>query len=271
MWNDRAVAGDDAGGVLAAVLQQQQPVVEQLVDRRVRDDADDSAHERQAFPFAPARPGDVRPVAGIIEPLGPRPAAATASAPARPPPAAGARAEFCHQSCLGRVVTPATSANADHQRRRRARRRTPRPGTGRRSPGRPRGRRSRSGQRDERADDQHGDEDQREREHVRATGAMSSPANSARQRSGVTRSPRRSRRPTRERDHFADDAAHEREQHRQRDDGDDGEIESVHRRRRRRGMRDAPRRRVTSPARRCRCSPRPSASSRAASASGRDA
>ena len=44
MWNDGAFARDDAGRVLAAVLQQQQPVVEQLVDRRVRDDADDSAH-----------------------------------------------------------------------------------------------------------------------------------------------------------------------------------------------------------------------------------
>jgi hypothetical protein len=35
---------DDAGCVLAAVLQQQQAVVEQLVDRRVRHDADDPAH-----------------------------------------------------------------------------------------------------------------------------------------------------------------------------------------------------------------------------------
>jgi hypothetical protein len=40
----RALAGDDAGGVLAAVLQQQQRVVEQLVDGRVSGDADDSAH-----------------------------------------------------------------------------------------------------------------------------------------------------------------------------------------------------------------------------------
>ncbi len=40
----RAFAGDDARRVLPAVLQQQQPVVEQLVDRRVRDDAYDSAH-----------------------------------------------------------------------------------------------------------------------------------------------------------------------------------------------------------------------------------
>ena len=42
----RAVVGDDAGGVLAAMLQEQQPVVEHLVDRRVGDDAYDSAHVR---------------------------------------------------------------------------------------------------------------------------------------------------------------------------------------------------------------------------------
>jgi hypothetical protein len=37
---DRPLAGDDARGVLAAVLQQQEAVIEQLVDRRMRDDAD---------------------------------------------------------------------------------------------------------------------------------------------------------------------------------------------------------------------------------------
>jgi hypothetical protein len=40
----RPVARDDARGILSAVLQQQQGVVEHLVDRRVRDDADDSTH-----------------------------------------------------------------------------------------------------------------------------------------------------------------------------------------------------------------------------------
>jgi hypothetical protein len=35
---------DDAGRVLAAVLQQQQGVVDQLVDGRVADNADDSTH-----------------------------------------------------------------------------------------------------------------------------------------------------------------------------------------------------------------------------------
>ena len=38
------VGGDDAGGVLAAVLQHQQPVVQQLVDGRLGDYADDSTH-----------------------------------------------------------------------------------------------------------------------------------------------------------------------------------------------------------------------------------
>ena len=35
---------DDAGGVLAAVLQHLQSVVEQLIDGRLGDDADDSTH-----------------------------------------------------------------------------------------------------------------------------------------------------------------------------------------------------------------------------------
>ncbi len=43
---DRPLARDDAGGVLPAMLQQQQPVVEELVDRRMRDGAEDSAHIR---------------------------------------------------------------------------------------------------------------------------------------------------------------------------------------------------------------------------------
>jgi hypothetical protein len=40
----RALHGDDAGRVLPAVLQQQQRVVDQLVDRRFGDDTDDAAH-----------------------------------------------------------------------------------------------------------------------------------------------------------------------------------------------------------------------------------
>ena len=39
MWNVLPSAGHDARGVLAAMLQHQQPVVEQLVDRVFRDDA----------------------------------------------------------------------------------------------------------------------------------------------------------------------------------------------------------------------------------------
>ena len=40
------LAGDDARRVLAAVLQEQQPVVEQLVDGRASDDSEDPAHGR---------------------------------------------------------------------------------------------------------------------------------------------------------------------------------------------------------------------------------
>ena len=40
----RPVARDDARGILAAVLQQQQSVVEHLIDRRLRNDAYDSTH-----------------------------------------------------------------------------------------------------------------------------------------------------------------------------------------------------------------------------------
>jgi hypothetical protein len=43
---DVALACDDACGVLAAVLQQQQPVIEELVDRRSGDDPEDSAQGR---------------------------------------------------------------------------------------------------------------------------------------------------------------------------------------------------------------------------------
>ncbi len=42
--DDRAVAGRDAGRILAAVLQQRQRVVDLLVDRSRGDDADDAAH-----------------------------------------------------------------------------------------------------------------------------------------------------------------------------------------------------------------------------------
>ena len=50
----RAVVGDDPGGVLSAMLQEQEPVVQHLIDRRVGDDAYDSAHE-QCSPRPAAR------------------------------------------------------------------------------------------------------------------------------------------------------------------------------------------------------------------------
>src|SRR5439155_25216951 len=65
---DGALARDDAGRVLAPVLQQQQAIVQQLVDRRMRDRTDDAAHALSAFPLdrcpydrlgGPAFPGAV--------------------------------------------------------------------------------------------------------------------------------------------------------------------------------------------------------------------
>ena len=49
MWKRVAFRGDDAGRVLAAMLEHQQPVVEQLVDRRLRDDSENSAHGADSF------------------------------------------------------------------------------------------------------------------------------------------------------------------------------------------------------------------------------
>jgi hypothetical protein len=42
------LAGDDARRVLAAVLQEEQPVVEQLVDGRASDDTQNAAHRRDS-------------------------------------------------------------------------------------------------------------------------------------------------------------------------------------------------------------------------------
>jgi hypothetical protein len=39
------LAGHDAGGILAPVLQDQQGIVKGLVDRTLTDDTDDTAHE----------------------------------------------------------------------------------------------------------------------------------------------------------------------------------------------------------------------------------
>jgi hypothetical protein len=48
-----ALAGNDASGVLAAMLQQQQPVVEQLVDGRTRDDSENATHRDRLPVFGP--------------------------------------------------------------------------------------------------------------------------------------------------------------------------------------------------------------------------
>jgi len=48
-----AAAGHDARGVLAAMLQQRQTVIEHLVDGPVADNADDSAHKRCSSPYRP--------------------------------------------------------------------------------------------------------------------------------------------------------------------------------------------------------------------------
>ena len=44
MWKLWPSAVHDAGRILAAMLQDREPVVEELVDRAARDDSDDSAH-----------------------------------------------------------------------------------------------------------------------------------------------------------------------------------------------------------------------------------
>ena len=64
-------------GVLPAMLQEQEAVVQQLVDGRVRDDADDSAHE-QLLSLSGSRGRWHAALAGVIESLRPTPAAATA-------------------------------------------------------------------------------------------------------------------------------------------------------------------------------------------------
>src|SRR5690606_36579641 len=108
-----AGAGGDAGRVLATVLQEQQPVIQQLVDRAAGHDPEDSAHAflpcvyvRQRIPgrartcpgratgavnpcaapaatAAPPRPATPAPAG---RPLRARPAPARSRAGARPPP-----------------------------------------------------------------------------------------------------------------------------------------------------------------------------------------
>ena len=69
----RTLAGHDAGSLLTAVLQQQQAVIQELVNRRMRNSADDSTHSfypkvklpPPSFTWTPVfagRPGLVSPV-----------------------------------------------------------------------------------------------------------------------------------------------------------------------------------------------------------------
>ena len=85
--------------------------------------------------------------------------------------------------------------------------------------------------RDERADDQHDEQDQPERDRLLRHRRDIEPAEHAGNRSRVRYRGDEADDPRGERDHLADDAADEREQRRQRDDGHKGDIESVHRRR----------------------------------------
>ena len=64
----RAVVGDDAGGILPAMLEQKQPVIEHLIDRRVRDDAYDSTHEQ----YSPVDPHTPREAMSATRRGGPR-------------------------------------------------------------------------------------------------------------------------------------------------------------------------------------------------------
>ena len=241
----RAVVGDDAGGVLAAVLQQQQPVVEHLVDRRVGDDAYDSAHVRCS-----PRPAEETPGRRKIEPVG---------------PGAGQiglqrQRGLRQRLSKGRILPPIllgqggdarderkrhdddeSARNTEHERRacdRRNRGRSP----GSAPPALARRGRRRSARR---------------RGSARTRAPASPPAScratrtSSASGSGVRDRGDEADDPRGERDHFADDAAGEREERRQRDDGHDGESNQF--------MGDdcawessragAPRRRVTGPAR----------------------
>src|SRR5205814_6847904 len=66
----RPLRRGDTGRILPAVLHQQQPFIQQLVDRGVRDSADDSAH-LGAYLYLHWCRRAPRAVTRIIEPLGP--------------------------------------------------------------------------------------------------------------------------------------------------------------------------------------------------------
>ena len=113
MWNTGPSLVDDARRVLPAVLQEQQPVVEQLVDGRMRNDADDAAHGT-VTPFVRGAAGG-QCASGSNQAVRPTPAATTAQATGRPTSNGGATAEFCHQSRRGSVVSPREQHECHHQ------------------------------------------------------------------------------------------------------------------------------------------------------------
>jgi hypothetical protein len=84
--------------------------------------------------------------------------------------------------------------------------------------------------RHDRAGNHRQDEYQQERERLLAHRRNVDPREKARDRPRIGDRQHEAQHPRREREHFANDPAHEREQRGQRYDGNDGEIESVHRR-----------------------------------------
>jgi hypothetical protein len=49
--NPGVLARNDASGVLPAMLEEQEPVIEELVDGRPGDDSDDAAHGSETLPL----------------------------------------------------------------------------------------------------------------------------------------------------------------------------------------------------------------------------
>src|ERR1700681_1454003 len=81
----RTLAGHDAGRVLTSVLQEQQAVIQDLVDRRMRNSADDSAHKllssgQTTTPSRVQSPGPGRPALPAVR-VWPRPAHSRGAAP----------------------------------------------------------------------------------------------------------------------------------------------------------------------------------------------
>ena len=89
---------------------------------------------------------------------------------------------------------------------------------------------AREAPREDRAHDHHHDQDQPERQRLPRHRRDVDPENMPESVPGIGDRRDEADDPRRERDHLADDPADEGEQRRQRDDGDDRDIESVHRR-----------------------------------------